>query len=71
MTVRIEPAGIARRYVLLNDVQVGNLVHTAVGWRFHWLGEQWMKLNFTTSGEVLEAVKEPLALLNITLRLKD
>ena len=56
-----EPVGVLRLAVFARPKK----------WRFEWAGEHWKTLTYDEAGAVLEGVKKPLALLNITQRLKS
>ena len=71
MKVNIHDFSRAEKTVLLINVPIGRLVRrrTAVEWKFEWAGPQWMSLTYEESSAVLDAVKEPLVVLNVAERL--
>jgi len=38
-------------------------------WKFHYIGTKWMKMTYAQNTALLEFIREPLVLLNITARL--
>lgn len=73
MRVNIHDFSAKEKTVLLINEPVGRLVlrRTVMKWKFEWAGIRWMRLTYEESGFVLKAVKKPLALLNITERLRS